>query len=152
MSELLFPRSAAEADREQVTRALIAQLPAAALTDGISEHARALIAIAESFRVPIGALLNWIGYAMPGKEWSTREFERWSAKYAADIATAPELASAEKPAWTPARCGHCHEWLLTEAQAASHVCHMLCPTCCGHSAQRVNGRWLCANCGEVTAA
>jgi hypothetical protein len=156
MSEL-FPQTAREYALERVARALYESLPPATPSadlapEALAARAETLIAIAESFGVTDEELLIWTRYRMPGKEWSGAECRRWCEKL---VETKRELAARGTPVdaaldvWQPARCGHCAELLETEAQARSHVCHMLCTRCYAHSAQRVGGRWICANCGEV---
>jgi hypothetical protein len=148
----LFPQTAREYALERVARALSETLPpetpaADRDADALAWRAETLVAIAEHFGVTDEELLLWVRTRMPGKEWSGAECRRWCEKLAALKRELPQAAASDS--WAIARCGHCSELLETEAQARSHVCHVLCTRCYAHSAERVGERWVCANCGEV---
>jgi hypothetical protein len=151
----LFPQSAREYAIERVARALAEELPGEEPA-ALSERADAIVAIGDSLGIPFEALIRWAHYKTPVQEKSLLEFRRWAEIYAATMRALPpgdlEGAAEETPRapWEPAPCGHCGEVLLTDAAAAAHVCHLVCPQCSAHSAQRVAGHWICANCGEVT--
>ena len=146
----LFPQSAHEYAVERIARALAEELPGEDY-EGLLSRAGAIVAIADSLGIPFVALLRWAHYKTPQQEKSLLEFRRWAASYAEAMRelAAGDLEGPAPAPWEAARCAHCSEWLETEMQAASHVCHLMCPQCNAHSAQRVDGRWICANCGEV---
>lgn len=157
MSEL-FPQTPREYAVDRVSRGLAEELPSSDL-DGLRSHADALCAIAESLEIPFEALIRWTHYRAPNKEWSQAEFRRWATSYAADMKAltvpAVELEGEGEPArppWIPAPCAYCSEVLLTEAQAASHICVAFCTRCYGHEMQRVGEHWFCSNCGSSTSS
>lgn len=156
MSEL-FPQTPREYTLDRVARALAEELASADDVEGLRSHADALCAIADSLEIPFEALIRWTHYRAPDKEWSQAEFRRWATSYASDMKALPaadlEGSSGEPPPapWEPAPCGHCGEAILTDAAAASHICHILCPSCGGHSAQRVGEQWFCSHCGSTTS-
>lgn len=149
MSEL-FPQTAREYAVDRIARALADELPGEE-REALSARADAIVTIGDGLAIPFEALIRWAHYKTPQQEKSLLEFRRWAEIYASTMQALPagDLEGPVRAPWEAARCAHCSEMLLTEAQAASHVCHLMCPQCSAHSAQRVNGRWICANCGEV---
>jgi hypothetical protein len=125
----------------------------------IGERAENFVALVEHYEIEDHEFVTWIQTRMPGKEWSLAEARRFCETYARERAALAELnpdglhnAMNDAPAappWQIARCGHCDAPLATEAEAAAHICQILCPRCYASTAQRANGRWICTNCGEV---
>lgn len=126
-----------------------------AYLEELRNRAESLVAIAEHFQVPVDpVLLRWCHYRAPGKQWSGEEWTRYCAKYDETRRALEHQGAleAEGELWMPARCGHCGEPILTPAQAAAHVCRLLCPLCLSHEVEQVHGHWLCAHCATVVSA
>ncbi len=68
------------AANDWATRALREELPEKE-AGSIATRAEMLTAIAAAEGVPIEVLIEWIHTRVPGKEWSGREWRRFSAKY-----------------------------------------------------------------------
>lgn len=79
-----------------VQRALASELPAND-SDGLSERAESLVAIAESFHVPMEALVTWIHVRVREKQWSAVEFRGFAKRLAATRAEVAVSASEETP-------------------------------------------------------
>lgn len=92
---------------------------------GLDQLAENLIAITAQHGLRIEEeLLNWIGYSVPGKEWSCAEYRRWCERY---IDLVRELAERQ----------------------AEYPPQKICEVCFAHVAQRSGSRWWCDECGLV---
>jgi hypothetical protein len=152
MSEL-FPQSAHEYEVSRIAAALANELPDAP-PETLPERAAAFVAIADRYEVPFEALIAWVHYRGPKKEWSLAECRRWCETY---VETARALqfqpqprakAEEDEENWQLARCGHCGDLLETAAAAAAHVCRKTCKNCAHEMRRGESGRWVCTNCGE----
>lgn len=123
----LFPQSPHEYEVSRIAAALAAELPEAPPAE-LPERAAAFVAIGDRYEVPFEALIAWVHYRAPRKEWSLAECRRWCEAY---VETARELkfkpqpraaGDVEEENWQLARCGHCGELLETAEQARHHIC------------------------------
>jgi hypothetical protein len=138
---------------------LAAALGVSAEEPEIGERAENFVALVEHYGLKAEEFFVWIQTPRISNEWSLAEARSWCESM---VAAQRDLAAmngqlllngeSDTPApapWQPARCGHCAVWLETEDDAARHLCEMLCPRCFARSAQRLNGHWVCTDCGEL---